>query len=88
MSLLRSYTVAYKRFADNIPLAIDHDLVRGVDRGLLGTLSERLGIYGSNGQDICKELAQESPQVAGRREELTKKLERLQTASEELMKTG
>ncbi|PBK85318.1 hypothetical protein ARMGADRAFT_1055445 [Armillaria gallica] len=89
MADVRAYfQVAYKRFADNIPLAIDHDLVRGVDRGLLGTLSERLGIYGPNGQDICKELAQESPQVAGRREELTKKLERLQTASEELMKTG
>ncbi|PBK85320.1 hypothetical protein ARMGADRAFT_1169624 [Armillaria gallica] len=89
MADVRGYfQVAYKRFADNIPLAIDYDLVRGVDRGLLGTLSERLGIYGPNGQVICKELAQESPQVAGRREELTKKLERLQSASEELMRTG
>ncbi|KAK0199335.1 hypothetical protein DFS33DRAFT_1268674, partial [Desarmillaria ectypa] len=51
-------------------------------------LSERLGIYGSNGHAICKKLAQESPQIAGRREELMKKLERLQSASEELMITG
>ncbi|KAK0499139.1 P-loop containing nucleoside triphosphate hydrolase protein [Armillaria luteobubalina] len=89
MADVRAYfQVAYKRFADNIPLAIDYDLIRGVDRGLLGTLSERLGIYGANGQSICKELAQEPPQIAGRREELTKKLERLQSASEELMKSG
>ncbi|KAK0199336.1 P-loop containing nucleoside triphosphate hydrolase protein [Desarmillaria ectypa] len=89
MADVRAYfQVAYKRFADNIPLAIDYDLVRGVDRGLLGTLSERLGIYGSNGHAICKELTQESPQVAGRREELMKKLERLQSASEELMRTA
>ncbi|KAK0460501.1 P-loop containing nucleoside triphosphate hydrolase protein [Desarmillaria tabescens] len=89
MADVRAYfQVAYKRFADNIPLAIDYDLVRGVDRGLLATLSKQLGIYGANGQAICKEFAQESPQVAGRREELTKKLERLQSASEELMRTG
>lgn len=89
MADVRAYfQVAYKRFADNVPLAIDYDLVRGVDRGLLATLSERLGIYGSNGKDICEELTQESPQVAGRREELMKKLERLQSASEELMGTS
>ncbi|SJL13186.1 uncharacterized protein ARMOST_16625 [Armillaria ostoyae] len=89
MADVRAYfQVAYKRFADNVPLAIDYDLVRGLQRGLLGTLSERLGIYGSNGQAICKEFAQESPQIAGRREELMKKLERLQSASEELLITG
>ncbi|KAK0184517.1 P-loop containing nucleoside triphosphate hydrolase protein [Armillaria mellea] len=89
MADVRAYfQVAYKRFADNVPLAIDYDLVRGLHRGLLGTLSERLGIYGSNGQAICKEFAQESPQTAGRREELMKKLERLQSASEELLITG
>ncbi|KAK0499138.1 P-loop containing nucleoside triphosphate hydrolase protein [Armillaria luteobubalina] len=89
MADVRAYfQVAYKRFADNVPLAIDYDLVRGLHRGLLGTLSERLGIYGSNGQAICKEFAQESPQIAGRREELMKKLERLQSASEELLIVG
>ncbi|SJL13249.1 uncharacterized protein ARMOST_16688 [Armillaria ostoyae] len=85
MADVRGYfQVAYKRFADNIPLAVDHDLVRGFDKGLLGMLYERLGILGENGKRICSELAQENPLVAGRREELMKKLERLQSASEEL----
>ncbi|KAK0229833.1 P-loop containing nucleoside triphosphate hydrolase protein [Armillaria nabsnona] len=89
MADVRAYfQVAYKRFADNVPLAIDYDLVRGLHRGLLGALSERLGIYGPNGQAICKEFAQESPQIAGRREELMKKLERLQSATEELLIAG
>lgn len=86
MADVRGYfQVAYKRFADNIPLAVDHDLVRGFDKGLLGLLYERLGILGEKGKRICSELAQENPLVAGRREELMKKLERLQSASEELM---
>ncbi len=81
-------SVAYKRYIDNVPLAIDYDLVQGLDRGLLVTLYERLGIHGAKGQEICKELAQESPQMADRREELTKKLERLQTAYQELMQSS
>ncbi|KAF9020772.1 hypothetical protein BDZ89DRAFT_261853 [Hymenopellis radicata] len=86
MADVRAYfQVAYKRYIDNIPLAIDYDLVQGLDRGLLVTLYERLGIHGAKGQEICRELAQESPQMADRREELTKKLERLQTAYRELM---
>ncbi|KAK0447310.1 P-loop containing nucleoside triphosphate hydrolase protein [Armillaria borealis] len=67
------FQVAYKRFADNIPLV-----------GLLGMLYERLGILGENGKRICSELTQENPLVAGHREELMKKLECLQSASEEL----
>lgn len=85
MADVRGYfQVAYKRFADNIPLAVDHDLVRGFDKGLLGIIYERLGILGENGKRVCSELAQENPLVASRREELVKKLERLQSASEEL----
>jgi hypothetical protein len=80
--------VAYKRFADNVPLAIDHELVRGVERGILSIMNAGLGINGPDGLRICKELAQESPNVSNRREELTKKLERLSIASEELLKIG
>ncbi|KAK0224295.1 P-loop containing nucleoside triphosphate hydrolase protein [Armillaria fumosa] len=86
MADVRGYfQVAYKRFADNIPLTVDHDLVRGFDKGLLGILYEKLGILGENGKRMCSELTQENPLVVGRREELMKKLERLQSASEELM---
>ncbi|KAJ6458250.1 P-loop containing nucleoside triphosphate hydrolase protein [Mycena sanguinolenta] len=89
MADVRAYfQVAYKRIADNIPLAIDHELVRGVGRELLPTLYRGLGINGPDGVRICRELAQESPSVAGKREELLKRLERLETASRELVTVG
>jgi hypothetical protein len=81
-------SVAYKRIADNVPLAIDHELVRGVGRELLPSLHAGLGINGPEGMRICRELAQESPSVAGKREELLKRLERLETASRELVRVG
>ncbi|KAJ7234502.1 P-loop containing nucleoside triphosphate hydrolase protein [Mycena haematopus] len=89
MADVRAYfQVAYKRIADNIPLAIDHELVRGVGRDLLPTLYRGLGITGPDGVRICRDLAQESPNVAGKREELLKRLERLETASRELVMVG
>ncbi|KAJ7452986.1 P-loop containing nucleoside triphosphate hydrolase protein [Mycena galericulata] len=89
MSDVRAYfQVAYKRVADTIPLAIDRELVRGVGRGLLPTLHSGLGMNGADGARICRELAQESPSVAGKREELLKRLERLETASRELVCVG
>ncbi|KAF5353053.1 hypothetical protein D9758_008791 [Tetrapyrgos nigripes] len=88
MADVRAYfQVAYKRFTDNIPLAIDHELVRGLEKDIFDTLTSQLRIYSeSEGLQICQELAQESPQVSGRREELTNKLERMQGASRELAK--
>lgn len=80
--------VAYKRFADNVPLAVDFELVRGVERDLLKTLYTTLGINGPDGHRICKELAQESSHIADRRADLKKKLERLEFASSELMRIG
>ncbi|KIM36795.1 hypothetical protein M413DRAFT_448928 [Hebeloma cylindrosporum] len=89
MSDVRAYfQVAYKRFADNIPLAIDDVLVRGLERGILQALYTGLGVNGPDGHRICKELAQESPQVSDRRLDLGKKLERLEIASEELLSIG
>ncbi|KAJ7779480.1 P-loop containing nucleoside triphosphate hydrolase protein [Mycena maculata] len=89
MSDVRAYfQVAYKRIADNIPLAIDRELVRGVGRELLPALYSGLGMNGTDGVRICHELAQESPSVAGKREELLKRLERLETASRELVRVG
>lgn len=51
-------------------------------------LHERLEINGENGLEVCKELAQESVQVADRRIDLNKKLERLETAHKELDSIG
>ncbi|KAF8991459.1 P-loop containing nucleoside triphosphate hydrolase protein [Cyathus striatus] len=89
MADVRAYfQVAYKRFTDNVALAIDYELVRGVNRDILKTLHTGLRINGPDGHRICKELAQESPTVSDRREELGKKLERLNTANEELLHIG
>lgn len=87
-TLLMTSLVAYKRFADNIPLAIDVELVRGVERNVLKELYSKLGVNGEDGSRICRELAQESPQVADKRAELVKKLERLEVASAELLRLG
>ncbi|KAF9461878.1 P-loop containing nucleoside triphosphate hydrolase protein [Collybia nuda] len=89
MADVRAYfQVAYKRFADNVPLAVDHDLVRGIEEGILQVLYTGLGINGPDGQRICKELAQESPNISGKREELMKKFERLNSASQQLLQIG
>ncbi|KAJ2922805.1 hypothetical protein H1R20_g14300, partial [Candolleomyces eurysporus] len=86
MADVRAYCqVAYKRFSDNVPQAVDHELVRGVERDILKTLCMKLGTSGPSSQRICAELAQESPQVADKRLDLMKKLERLQSATVELM---
>ncbi|KAF7317274.1 hypothetical protein HMN09_00462700 [Mycena chlorophos] len=86
MADVRAYfQVAYKRITDNVPLAIDYELVRGVGRDLLPLLYTNLGVGGKEGERICRELAQESPNVANRREELTKRIERLENAAKELV---
>ncbi|KAJ7813927.1 P-loop containing nucleoside triphosphate hydrolase protein [Mycena olivaceomarginata] len=77
MADVRAYfQVAYKRVVDNVPLAIDHELVRGVGRELLPVLYRGLGVNGPDGLRISRELGQESPSLAGKREELRKRLER------------
>ena len=78
-------SVAYKRFTDNVPLAVDVELVRGLDNGILKILLDRLGVNGAKGDVICKELAQESRKVAERRVDLRMKLERLQAGQRELI---
>ena len=81
-------TVAYKRFTDNVPLAIDSELVRGAEKGMLQLLYTSLKINGEDGLRICQDLAQESPHLADRRSDLLKKLERLENASRELLSLG
>lgn len=71
-----------------MPLAVDFELVRGVEMGLLKVLYTNLGINGTDGYRISQELAQESPQNTDRRADLRKKLERLEIASGELLSLG
>ena len=78
------YIVAYKRFADNIPLAVDHDFVRGLGRRIHKALYEGL-IKGNDSYERCKRFLQESAVDASRREELNTKLARLNDGKRELM---
>ncbi|KAI0364813.1 hypothetical protein BV20DRAFT_1029061 [Pilatotrama ljubarskyi] len=87
MAGVRAYfQIAYKRFCDNVPMAIDHELVLGLDRdqALEKALRTGLGIGSADAHARCKELIQEPRHVSDRREELMKKRERLETARKQL----
>ncbi|KAF9047677.1 P-loop containing nucleoside triphosphate hydrolase protein [Panaeolus papilionaceus] len=89
MADVRAYfQVAYKRFTDNVPLAVDFELLRGTHRDVLRNLHSGLGINGPQGSRICQELVQESTRVADKRADLRKKLERLEAANDELLRLG
>ncbi|KAF9447051.1 hypothetical protein P691DRAFT_732102 [Macrolepiota fuliginosa MF-IS2] len=89
MADVRAYfQVAYKRFSDSIPMAIDKELVCGIGRDILPLLWNGLGLSSLDAHHICKEFAQESPTVASRREELAKKLQRLEEASQQLLRVN
>lgn len=82
------FSVAYKRFADIVPLSIDRELMRGMTQDVLKKISDQLGINTAEGYEISADLAQESPQVADKRADLGKKLERLQSAQRQLSRFG
>ncbi|PCH35504.1 hypothetical protein WOLCODRAFT_145834 [Wolfiporia cocos MD-104 SS10] len=88
MATVRAYfQVAYKRFVDYVPMAVDYELVLGLHRngGLETALLKGLGISGEDGPRRCKEFLQEPQHVVTRRQELQKRWERLDTAKKELM---
>ncbi|KZT65430.1 hypothetical protein DAEQUDRAFT_676924 [Daedalea quercina L-15889] len=89
MASVRAYfQVAYKRFADNVPNAIDHELVLGLNRaGTLETvLRKALGVSGPDGHRLCTDYLREDGNVAARRADLRNKRERLNKARKELMR--
>jgi len=49
--------VAYKRFTDTVPLAIDYEVVRGAEGGILQLLYTSLGINGHDGLRIVRSLS-------------------------------
>ena len=86
--LTDNLSVAYKRFTDIVPLAIDHEFVFGINRDLETALYTGLGLSGENGYKIARDLLQEPSNISARREELQKKLDRLNTARTELLHVG
>ncbi|KAI0820963.1 P-loop containing nucleoside triphosphate hydrolase protein [Irpex lacteus] len=88
MATVRAYfQVAYKRFVDNVPNAIDYELILGLnrDRRLEDVLHKGLGITGTDAGKKCRELLSEPPQVVARRKDLEKRRARLESAKKELM---
>ena len=79
------FLVAYKRFVDHIPMAIDYELVRGGEVDVFHLLWIKLELDGKDAHNKCRDYAQEAAQIADRREELEKKLERLAEAIKHLI---
>ncbi|KAF9036386.1 P-loop containing nucleoside triphosphate hydrolase protein [Panaeolus papilionaceus] len=89
MADVRAYfQVAYKRFADNVPIAVDLELVRAAEKGLLLKLYSALGINGADGERVCEDFVRESSQNADLRSDLLSRLNRLELASQELLSIG
>jgi hypothetical protein len=85
MAHVRAYLqVGCKRYIDNVPLAIDCDFVLGVGEDMSSVLQEALKIGEPEGVQICKDLAEQPSEVSARRDELQKKLSRLDDARKEL----
>lgn len=76
--------VAYKRFADMVPMAIDHEIVLGVQQGIFKALQEGLQITGPDGYNRCKGMLDERIHIVSARREIQEKLQRLHTARQEL----
>jgi hypothetical protein len=66
-------------------MAIDYELVRQGEQDIFQLLWTKLQLDGPDAHQMCDDLAKEAAQVAGRREELEKKLERLNQAMRRLM---
>ena len=75
--------VAYKRFVDNVPKAIDELLVLGLAKGLQDALVNGLGLDSPDAHDRCARLLAESPRFAEKRERLIARKSRLERAQEE-----
>ncbi|KAF8839963.1 hypothetical protein BDN67DRAFT_952527 [Paxillus ammoniavirescens] len=85
MASVRAYfQVAYKRFADMVPIAVDYEIVLGLEKDIDKALQDGLQITGPDGYSRCRNMLQEFSSVASRRQDVQKKMERLQAARQEL----
>ncbi|KAI0262190.1 P-loop containing nucleoside triphosphate hydrolase protein [Gloeopeniophorella convolvens] len=86
MADVRAYfQVAYKRFIDNVPKAIDQELVLGSAAGLQDALATGLGLGTPDAYDTCARLLGEPPRIAQKRAELNARRARLVRGREELL---
>ncbi|KAI0002260.1 hypothetical protein BJV74DRAFT_882338 [Russula compacta] len=79
------FQVAYKRFVDNVPKAIDRQLVLGIAKGLRYALATGLGVDSQDAHERCAKLLAEAPRIAEKREKLLMCRKRLSPAKDELL---
>ncbi|KAG8796640.1 hypothetical protein FRC12_013632 [Ceratobasidium sp. 428] len=77
--------VAYKRFADNIPLAIDQRFIHAFDETISVTLVAGLSISAQDARERCAAWLAESQAVVRQRAELLDRKSRLTEAKKELL---
>ncbi|KAJ3576514.1 hypothetical protein NP233_g376 [Leucocoprinus birnbaumii] len=86
MASVRAYfQVAYKRVVDNVPMAIDFELVRGGEVDVFELLWTKLELDSLDAHRMCEEYAQEPAYLVHKREQLEKKLERLGTNTDSVL---
>jgi len=89
MAAVRAYyQVAYKRFTDNVPLAIDRHFIRAFERRIETALFTGLGIGQPNAKERCTNWLKEPESVVTRRADLLDKKSRLEVARTELLEVG
>lgn len=77
--------MAYKRFVDNVPKAIDEQLVLGLARGLQDALATGLGLDLLDAHERCAKWLAEPPRIAEKRDKLFARQKRLSAAQDELL---
>ena len=81
---LQCITVAYKRFVDMVPMAIDHEIVLGIQHGIDNALRQGLQVTGLDGPDRCRRMLEQNISVVTERQEVQEKMKRLRAARAQL----
>jgi hypothetical protein len=76
--------VAFKRFVDNIPMIVDYELLKGLDRTLTNALFQGLQVAGQDAHERASRYLQENPNVIQRRDTLEQDLEKFKAALADL----
>lgn len=78
--------VAYKRFVDNVPMAIDFVILNGFKRTIRDVMFAELRLGEVQAKELCAEYLTEDPDVKSKRDTLSSKSKRLEKARIALQK--
>jgi Dynamin GTPase effector domain len=77
--------VVHKQLVDNVPKAIDEQLVLGISRGLQDALATGFGLDSHDARERRVKLLAEPPRIAEKREKFIARQKRLLAAQDELL---